>query len=80
MLIEHAKKAIVGRGLALVIPFLDMADDLMCVVELEGEKRIDNLEVDSVNRSDVAAEETPNLERRSSLGIAEIRDVLVNEK
>lgn len=47
MLIEHAKEAIVGCGLTLVIPFLDMANDLMCVVELKGEKRIDNLWVHS---------------------------------
>ena len=43
VLVEHAKKAIVGSGLALMIPFLSMTNDLMCVVELKGEKRIDNL-------------------------------------
>jgi hypothetical protein len=43
MLVEHAQKAIVGGGLALVIPFLSMTNDLVCVVELKGEKRINNL-------------------------------------
>jgi len=43
VLVEHAKEAIVGGGLALVIPFLGMTNDLMCVVELKGEKRINNL-------------------------------------
>lgn len=43
VLVEHAKEAVVGGGLALVIPFLSMTNDLLCVVELKGEKRIDNL-------------------------------------
>lgn len=43
VLVEHAQEAIVGGGLTLVIPFLSMANDLMCVVELKGEKRIDDL-------------------------------------
>jgi hypothetical protein len=45
VLIEHAKEAIIGCGLAVVIPFLSMTNDLMCVVELEGEKRVNNLGV-----------------------------------
>lgn len=43
MLVEHAQEAIVGGGLTLVIPFLSMTSDLICVVELKGEKRIYNL-------------------------------------
>jgi hypothetical protein len=43
--IEHAKETVVGCGLAVVIPFLSMTNDLMCVVELKGEKRINNLGV-----------------------------------
>jgi hypothetical protein len=80
VLVEHAKEAIVGGGLARVIPFLSMTNDLMCVVELKGEKRINNLGALSQLAVIRQPRKSPNLEGRSGLGIAEIRDVLINEK
>jgi hypothetical protein len=83
VLIEHAEEAIVSGRFTDMIPLLGVTSYLISVVKLESEERINNLRGAKIDQNCARRNEKKlqsNLERRSGLGIAEKRDVLIDKE